>query len=108
MPEERPKTITLTIFNTQVEVPVFQSIEKTIEMSKKIENHMFKLYEEYGVFLTQMIAIRTAYDFLVLTEILKEKLDSMTNITLEVLKEITNRINMIREEVENTRFDNKP
>lgn len=101
MSKEQPERITLTIFNTRVEIPVFQSVEKTLEIAQNLEEYMKNIYKEYQVLQTQMIAVRAAYDFLISIELLKKQLSSLTENTLNILKELTIRINNIREEIDN-------
>ncbi len=100
MSKEQPERITLTIFNTKVEVPVFQSVEKTLEIAQNLEEYMKNIYKEYQVLQTQMIAVRAAYDFLISIELLKKQLNTLTENTLNTLKEITIRVNNVRKEIE--------
>ncbi|MCX8065364.1 MAG: hypothetical protein N3G21_09370 [Candidatus Hydrogenedentes bacterium] len=102
MSEENNKTISVKIFNTEVIIPIFQSKELTLKLVEKLEKHMFSVYKEYQVFLTQMIAIRTAYDFLVSLELLSEELRNLKKNILSILEEVNDRINTITAQLDNS------
>lgn len=91
--------LTVKVFNTEVVVPIFQSEVKTKELLEKLENHMLEVYKEYQVLQTQMIAIRTAYDFLVALELLNEELERFRKNTFDALNQLNFRINKIASEL---------
>jgi len=102
MSKNSSEKMTLTIFNTEIDVPVFESKEKTIEIGKNLEAYMLELYKEYRILHTQMIAVRTAYDLFVALERLKKDLIDTKEVTLEVFEELTARISKIKANIEDS------